>query len=57
MSRRLRFEFRVERLYCCCLCIRVGIQAEDVNGFMDKVQRTVRVNCQVLGFTSAEFEQ
>ena len=37
--------------------IRVDIEAEDPNGFTDQVQSTVRVNCDVLGFTNAEFEE
>jgi hypothetical protein len=34
----------------------VEIQAEDATGFDDSTQRAVRENCNVLKFSSAEFE-
>ena len=36
--------------------ISVEIQAEDGTGFDDGTQRVVRENCNVLKFSSAEFE-
>jgi len=36
--------------------ISVEIQAEDATGFDDNIQRPVRENCNVLKFSSAEFE-
>jgi len=36
--------------------ISVEIQAEDSTGFEDNIQRAVRENCNVLKFSSAEFE-
>ena len=36
--------------------ISVEIQAEDATGFDDSTQRAVRENCNVLKFSSAEFE-
>jgi hypothetical protein len=36
--------------------ISVEIQAEDASGFGDAIQRAVRENCNVLKFSSAEFE-
>lgn len=36
--------------------ISAEIQAEDAGGFDDSTQRAVRENCNVLKFSSAEFE-
>ena len=36
--------------------ISIEIQAEDTGGFDESTQRAVRENCNVLKFSSAEFE-